>query len=61
MRERLIVFGAHPDDAEIGAGGAIASYARRGHRVVMVNVRIPGGPDDAVHHVEIAGPAKPGW
>jgi LmbE family N-acetylglucosaminyl deacetylase len=50
MRERLIVFGAHPDDAEIGAGGAIASYARRGHRVVMVNVRIPGGPDDAVHH-----------
>ena len=50
MRERVIVFGAHPDDAEIGAGGVIASYARRGHRVVMVNVRIPGGPDDAVHH-----------
>ena len=50
MRERVIVFGAHPDDAEIGAGGVIASYAQRGHRVVMVNVRIPGGPDDAVHH-----------
>jgi LmbE family N-acetylglucosaminyl deacetylase len=50
MRERIIVFGAHPDDGEIGVGGAIAAYARRGHRVVMVNVRVPGGPDDAVHH-----------
>ncbi|MGH7742100.1 MAG: alpha/beta hydrolase [Candidatus Eiseniibacteriota bacterium] len=50
MQERIIVFGAHPDDGEIGAGGAIAAYARRGHRVVMVNVRVPGGPDDAVHH-----------
>jgi LmbE family N-acetylglucosaminyl deacetylase len=50
MHERVIVFGAHPDDGEIGAGGAIAAYARRGHRVVMVNVRVPGGPDDAVHH-----------
>ena len=50
MRESIIVFGAHPDDAEIGAGGTIAAYARRGHRTVMVNVRVPGGPDDAVHH-----------
>jgi len=50
MRERIIVFGAHPDDGEIGVGGAIAAYAGRGHRVVMVNVRVPGGPDDAVHH-----------
>jgi LmbE family N-acetylglucosaminyl deacetylase len=50
MRERIIVFGAHPDDSEIGAGGAIATYVQRGHRVVMVNVRVPGGADDAVHH-----------
>ncbi len=50
MRERIIVFGAHPDDAEIGAGGVVAAYARRGHRVLVVNVRVPGGPDDAVHH-----------
>ena len=50
MRERIVVFGAHPDDSEIGAGGTIAAYAQRGHRVVMVNVRVPGGPDDAVHH-----------
>ena len=46
MRERIIVFGAHPDDGEIGAGGTIAAYAQRGHRVLMVNVRVPGGHDD---------------
>lgn len=51
--ERVIVFGAHPDDAEIGAGGTIAAYAQRGHRVVMVNVRVPGGHDDN-HHEERA-------
>jgi LmbE family N-acetylglucosaminyl deacetylase len=50
MRERIIVFGAHPDDGEIGAGGIIAAYTQRGHRVVLVNMRVPGGPDDSVHH-----------
>jgi LmbE family N-acetylglucosaminyl deacetylase len=50
MRDRVIVIGAHPDDTEIGAGGTIAAYAQRGHRVVMVNVRVPGGPDDTSHH-----------
>ena len=50
MRERIVVFGAHPDDGEIGAGGTIAAYARRGHRVVMVNLRVPGGKDDTSHH-----------
>ena len=46
MQERIIVFGAHPDDAEIGAGGTIAAYAKRGHHVVMVNFRVPGGNGD---------------
>ena len=50
MAERVIVFGAHPDDTEIGAGGTIAAYTQRGHRVVMVHLRVPGGPDDARHH-----------
>ena len=49
MQERIIVFGAHPDDGEIGAGGTIAAYAQRGHRVVMVTLRVPGGKDDACH------------
>jgi len=47
MRECILVLGAHPDDAEIGAGGTIAAYAQRGHRVVMVNFRVPGGHDDS--------------
>jgi LmbE family N-acetylglucosaminyl deacetylase len=47
--ERIIVFGAHPDDGEIGAGGTIAAYTQRGHRVVMVNLRVPGGNDDTCH------------
>jgi len=50
MQERIIVFGAHPDDTEIGAGGTIAAYTRRGHHVVMVHMRVPGGADDEVHH-----------
>jgi LmbE family N-acetylglucosaminyl deacetylase len=50
VRECIVVFGAHPDDSEIGAGGTIAAYVQRGHRVVMVNVRVPGGPDDVSHH-----------
>jgi LmbE family N-acetylglucosaminyl deacetylase len=46
LQERIIVLGAHPDDAEIGAGGTIAAYAKRGHYVLMVNVRVPGGNGD---------------
>lgn len=46
MQERIIVFGAHPDDGEIGAGGTIAAYARLGHRVVLVNFRVPAGNGD---------------
>jgi LmbE family N-acetylglucosaminyl deacetylase len=46
MQDRIIIFGAHPDDGEIGAGGTIAAYARRGHHVVLVNFRVPGGNGD---------------
>lgn len=35
---RVIVFGAHPDDAEFKAGGTGALWARRGHAVKLVSV-----------------------
>src|SRR5262245_24615676 len=35
---RIIVFGAHPDDAELKAGGTAAKWAKLGHEVKMVSV-----------------------
>ena len=29
---RILVFGAHPDDCEIKAGGVAAKWAKQGHR-----------------------------
>ena len=34
----LLVFGAHPDDCELTAGGLAALYARRGGRVCFVSL-----------------------
>jgi N-acetylglucosamine malate deacetylase 1 len=49
---RIIVFGAHPDDAEFKAGGTGAKWARDGHQVKLVSVtngdighwQMAGGP-----------------
>lgn len=49
---RIIVFGAHPDDAEFKAGGTAALWARQGHYVKLVSVtngdighwQMAGGP-----------------
>lgn len=49
---RIIVFGAHPDDAEYKAGGTACKWARLGHAVKLVSVtngdighwRTAGGP-----------------
>ena len=38
---KVIAFGAHPDDIEIGMGGTIAKHASAGDRVVMVITVIP--------------------
>jgi LmbE family N-acetylglucosaminyl deacetylase len=35
---RIIVFGAHPDDAELRAGGTAIQWARLGHHVKFVSV-----------------------
>src|SRR5262245_45131668 len=47
---RIIVFGAHPDDCELDAGGTAARWAKLGHRVKFVSVT----NGDIGHH-EIAG------
>src|SRR5262245_54147932 len=49
---RIICFGAHPDDAELKAGGAAILWAAQGHHVKFVSVtngdighwRDAGGP-----------------
>jgi LmbE family N-acetylglucosaminyl deacetylase len=35
---RILVFSAHPDDAEFHAGGLLALHRRRGHAVRMISV-----------------------
>ncbi len=47
---RIIVFGAHPDDCELDAGGVAARWARLGHAVKFVSTT----NGDIGHH-EIAG------
>jgi len=38
---KIVGFGAHPDDVEVGMGGAIAEYTRREHDVFIVVATIP--------------------
>jgi LmbE family N-acetylglucosaminyl deacetylase len=45
---RILILGAHPDDADYAAGGSAALYARAGHVVKMVSLT----NGDAGHHVE---------
>src|SRR5579872_1531900 len=35
---RVIAFGAHPDDCDLGASGTAALFARMGHAVKFVSV-----------------------
>ena len=63
---RIIVFGAHPDDAEYKAGGTGAKWAKLGHHVKLVSVtngdighwQMAGGPLAQRRTAESAAVAK---
>lgn len=39
--KKVLVFGAHPDDIELGVGGTVARYVKEGVSVLMVVVTTP--------------------
>lgn len=49
---RIIIFGAHPDDAEFKAGGTAAKWAKLGHKVKLCSVT----NGDIGHWREAGGP-----
>jgi LmbE family N-acetylglucosaminyl deacetylase len=62
----IIVFGAHPDDCEIRAGGAAALWSKAGHAVKMVSMTngdighwaMAGGPLALRRNAEVQAAAK---
>jgi N-acetylglucosamine malate deacetylase 1 len=40
-KESIVVFGAHPDDIEIGMGGTVAKLAGNGHKINLVVATLP--------------------
>ena len=63
---RVLVFGAHPDDAEFKAGGTAAKWAKLGHHVKLVSVtngdighwQMAGGPLAQRRTAEVQAAAK---
>jgi LmbE family N-acetylglucosaminyl deacetylase len=63
---RIIVFGAHPDDCEIRAGGVAAKWAAKGHKVKFVSLtngdvghwQMAGGPLAQRRLAEVQNAAK---
>jgi N-acetylglucosamine malate deacetylase 1 len=62
----IVVFGAHPDDAEYKAGGTAAKWAKAGHHVLLCSVtngdighwQMAGGPLAQRRTAEVAACAK---
>jgi len=51
MRTHILSIHAHPDDAEILAGGTLAMLASKGHRITIVTMT-PGDCGSAEHNAE---------
>ena len=56
---RVLAFGAHPDDIEVGMGGTIARYSKNKYDVLMVIATIPSKKEfrrkEAENAAEIVG------
>lgn len=60
QRTTFLAVGAHPDDAELGCGGLLASLAEKGHRVGIVDLTrgemgSSGSPETRAREAEQAG------
>jgi LmbE family N-acetylglucosaminyl deacetylase len=51
---KILAFGAHPDDLEIGMGGTIARHISRGHEVLMVVATVPNRKEIRIPEAEQA-------
>ncbi len=51
---RVIAFGAHPDDCDLGAGGLAAKYAALGHKVKFVSLTNGDAGHQLQHGEELA-------
>jgi LmbE family N-acetylglucosaminyl deacetylase len=52
---RILVLGAHPDDADYKAGGTAARWRRLGHEVKFVSVTDGGAGHHKLHRQELVG------